>query len=50
MDDVRRMAEGMPAQLGAVDQSRRLEAKVDEGAEVDDVLDRAADDGANLQV
>ena len=40
----------MPAQLGAVDQSRRLEAKVDEGAEVDDVLDRAADDGANLQV
>ena len=50
VDDVRGMTEGMVAELGAVDQPRRLDTEVDEGAEIDDVLDRAADDGPYFEI
>ena len=50
VDDVRGMTEGMVAELGSVDQSRRLDAEVDEGTEIDDVLDRAANDGTDLEI
>ena len=40
----------MVAELGAVYQARRLDAEVDEGAEIDDVLDRAANDGPDLEI
>ena len=50
VDDVRLVTERMVAELGAVYQARRLDAEVDEGAEIDDVLDRAANDGPDLEI
>ena len=47
---VQRMAHALPAELGDMDQARRLDPDVHEDAEVGDVPYRAAHDGARLDV
>ena len=50
VDDVTRMGDALVGQLADVDQALEAVADADEGAEVDDLGDRAVDDVADLEV
>lgn len=49
-DDVERMLDAFFRQLGDMDEAVLMQADVDEGAEVRDIADGAAQDGARLDV
>ena len=50
VDDVARVGDALVAQLADVDQALEAVADADEGAEVDELRDRAVDDVADLEV
>ena len=50
IDDVERMLDAFFRQLGDMDEAVLMQADVDEGAEVRDIADGAAQDGARLDV
>ena len=50
VDDVARMGDALVGQLADVDQALEAVADADEGAEVDELRDRAVDDVADLEV